>query len=463
MAQATSFYTLATDVSNNFFSGIWKLSRCMKAAGWVYKGSSDGTTKDTSGTAANDKWGGNANALLDTYPTALSGVVAWWVAQGPQIIKIPVGAGTPATGVFVRGEAVSQATSAATGECLGYVYDGSNGGWMVISPRTGTFDNTHVITGTVSSATLTPSGTVKTFTQEVAFIKDTSAQAGNIYWVMADASAESASLLSTLQGSAGCTATVGPGQGGTSNAFPTIMVCVIGEGGVTSGATNWVSGNTATTHCLIAAVNAAISSGVSADGTCWVMFNDTSSSTSNTYLIGLFRLDDGEQGDISPFEWIYPGFTTPGSYSRTLNPTQGSPQTYSNFTGSPYYIMQGYLARGTGTAGTAPDTPSYHKAATPYDQADGHPVWSTNNASAVRALNHPAATKPLAVDTVQLYNDVTNTQQIKGRMRWMRWASVGAIYDTTDGKTWVCWVPASGNTNPSLYVGPWDGSTVPAA
>jgi hypothetical protein len=51
----------------NIFEIIWKLSRVMKAAGWNYRASSNGLIKDTTGIAANDLWGANANAQNDTY------------------------------------------------------------------------------------------------------------------------------------------------------------------------------------------------------------------------------------------------------------------------------------------------------------------------------------------------------------------------------------------------------------
>ncbi|HEY5268222.1 MAG TPA: hypothetical protein VII94_03760, partial [Candidatus Saccharimonadales bacterium] len=80
--------------STNVFQCLWKLTRVMKAAGWTYKASSDGShTKDTSGTATNDFWGGNASPLADTYPPTGSGPssngtfsdtsAGWWVGSGP--------------------------------------------------------------------------------------------------------------------------------------------------------------------------------------------------------------------------------------------------------------------------------------------------------------------------------------------------------------------------------------------
>ena len=39
------------------FFGVWKLSRALKSVGWVYKGSSDGYTKESTGATVLDKWG----------------------------------------------------------------------------------------------------------------------------------------------------------------------------------------------------------------------------------------------------------------------------------------------------------------------------------------------------------------------------------------------------------------------
>src|ERR1700743_539330 len=105
--------------SNNAFQVIWKMTRAMKKAGWTYKASGDGTSKDTSGTATSDLWGGNANPALDTNPfgsIAASSVAGWWCAQGPTTLKIPISAAP--SGLFIRGEKVTQATSSAEGELV---------------------------------------------------------------------------------------------------------------------------------------------------------------------------------------------------------------------------------------------------------------------------------------------------------------------------------------------------------
>ena len=464
MANVQKFYTLDTVTTNNFFSGIWMLSRCMKQAGWTYMASGNGTTKDTSGTAANDLWGGGGTPTRDTYPQALSTSGGWWNARGPGMVKVPITVAS--SGTFVRGEPLTQTTSGATGELLGYVFDtvGSNGGWLVIAPRTGTFNNSNVITGSISAATVTPNGTVKTYAQEVVLwaAGGSNVTDGTIYWVYADVSGEASSFFSSLATSAGCTASNAPGGGGTGNSFPAAAIAILGSGGSNS-PSNWATNGTATAHCLVAAANATPSSGTSADGTAWVMFSDTSNSNASL-LVGLFRLDDTEPGDLCPFEWLYPQNTATGSYSRTVSSSNAGLIDWAHFGGAyGYVIFNGYIARGNSTGfGTTPDLASYHLTVAGVNQiAQGNTVWATNTADNVRVYNHPSSTKPLAVDTVQLYNANTGTQQIKGRARWLRFCSIGNVYDTTDSLTWVTWVAKTSNA-PGINVGPWDGATTPA-
>jgi hypothetical protein len=475
MTNVQQFYTLSTDVTNNYFSGVWMLTRCLKQAGWVYKASSNGSSSfDTSGVAANDKWGGNATPTSDTYPTAFSTINGpWWVAQGPQVVKLGIANGSPATGTFTRGETVTQASSGATGELLGYVYDttvSNNGGWVIIMPHTGTFNGTNTITGGLSSATVTPNS-YKLYSQEVCIWKDSSdAQHGTIYWIMADVSAENSSLFSVqaASGASGVTFAVAPFGGGTGNSsFPTSAIAILGTGG-SSSASVWLTTGANTSHALVAAANATPTSGVSADGTGWIMFSTVSGTPSSSSCYGIFRLDDTEPGDVCPFEWIWaPGGSTT-SYSPTTGPNgNNSGITFSTFFGSSFnggsIIFNGYIARGVGgTPGVTPDVSSYHLPGIPsYANFNGSP-FRFNNADVIRAQNHPATIKPLGVDTVSLWNDKSGTMQSKGRIRWMRWVSVGSVFDTTDSKIWVCWIPGTSTSTTACYVGPWDGSTTPA-
>src|SRR5579885_1559184 len=48
----------ALAAANDTMSALWKLSRAMKAAGWVTLASSNGTTKSTTPTYSNDQWNG---------------------------------------------------------------------------------------------------------------------------------------------------------------------------------------------------------------------------------------------------------------------------------------------------------------------------------------------------------------------------------------------------------------------
>lgn len=459
MANKQAFYTLDTGVANNWFSAYWKQTRMQKAAGWVYMASSDGTTKDTTGTATNDKWGGNADPTLDTFNTAIfNGVAgAWWVGSGPVLLRIPITVAS--TGTFIRGESISQATSGATGELLGYVFDATNAGWIIVAPRTGTFNNTNVITGGVSAATATPNGTIKSMSQEVMFHKTvTTAATMNIYWICVDSSTESAQLFSQLATSAGCTATVAPGEGGTSNGFPANAVVITGNGGSTTGANiGPTSTGGITAHALVVAANATPSSGISADGTYWVMLSNTVSSVSST-VIGLFRIDDGEPGDVSPFVYIVGTSTTVASYSRTAGTISISLNTPSNFFGTNVQMI-GYTARGTGF--TTDPGATYFKAATGARAASQ--LWVENNASSVLTQNHPATNKPSSTDSVVAFCDRTGAQMVKGRLRWMRLTSLGALYDTTDTKTWVSWFSNATTINGTGWIGPWDGTTTPSA
>jgi hypothetical protein len=462
MANVQKFYTIATDVSSNFYSIVWMWTRCLKQAGWVYKASSDGTATDTTGVAANDKWGGGGTPTSDTYPTSFSATTGpWWVAQGPQVLKFTISSAS--TGTFIRGEQVSQATTAATGEILGYVFDATNHGWIIVMPRTGSFDGTHVITGSISAATVTPA-TLITYTQEMCIWKNSSAtQQGSIYWIMADASGENTSLFSYLAANAaGVSATVAPGGGGTGNGFPASALCILGAGGSSSPG-YWFYFTTPTAHALVTAANATPSSGISADGTGWMMTSTTAGTPSSANCVGIFRLDDTEPGDVCPFEWLLTQGSNLAGYSRTAPSgadLNGVPWT--TFYNGNNVTFSGYIGRGVGgTPGTAPDVAAYHAPGIPAIANFSTP-FNLNNADILRVQNHPASIKPIGTDTVSLWNTKTGIEQSKGRVRWMRWASAGNVFDTTDSRLWVCWLESTSTSQTSCYVGPWDGSTPPA-
>lgn len=265
---------MATKYATNFalnsptivFNAVWKLTRCMKASGWLYMASGDGQNKDTSQSSTSDLWGNNADPMNDTYggpnsstqinsavslpqstltvvsnanfpnsgtvyvrsstgiqtitytglnsTTQLTGCSGgtgnviigswvsnanvnanfdgittnnqWLVLRGPSTLKIPLSA---SPGNLVRGETITQTSTAAEGELIGWVWDsGSSSGWAVVAPRTGTFNNTNLITGASSGVSFTPTGTIVTFLREFMFMRSSSSggTSGGFYYICAD-------------------------------------------------------------------------------------------------------------------------------------------------------------------------------------------------------------------------------------------------------------------------------------
>src|ERR1700761_9440376 len=111
------FQNFATRSGSSCFDAVWKLSRACKKAGFIYKASGNGTTKDTSGVAANDLWGGNTDPATDVYAGTINGAgpnidaaKAWWCGQGPTILRVAM---QTLPGAFVRGEKVTQAATSS--------------------------------------------------------------------------------------------------------------------------------------------------------------------------------------------------------------------------------------------------------------------------------------------------------------------------------------------------------------
>ena len=284
-AFATNF---AVPSSTNVFQLIWKLTRVMKKAGWTVTASSDGTTKDTTGVASADKWGGNADPSADTYPpNSLRDTTAGWIVMsGPQTVKIPLSAAP--TGIFLRGEFVTQATSTATGQLLGYVWDAvGSSGYAVIMPHTGTFNNSNIVTGSLSAATFTPTGTVVVYKREIVFAKQAASTVnGQIFYICADAAAEAAQLFSAIAATATTTVAIAPGalgttvNGGTlglSTTPITVTVATAGTTGFPASGTftvnipgapvtvtyTGIGGSTTFTGCTIASGTATMATGYS--------------------------------------------------------------------------------------------------------------------------------------------------------------------------------------------------------
>ncbi len=454
-------WPIDTATANNSFSALWKLSRTMKAAGYTYKASGNGTSKDTSGTASSDLWGGNVDPTTDTYPASqLDTRAAWWCAEGPSTVKIGIGAAS--SGTFLRGEIVTQATSGATGELIGYVLNAAgNSGWLIIAPQTGTFDGTHQIVGGTSGATVTATS-YNLIRRQIVFAKTTNVNDGWIFYeaVMDTeiAASSNTALFSDLAANASnCTATTAPGNSAsTNNLFPSYGISLCGAAG--GGSALHLFGSTTTFgKAQIVCVNATPSSGVSADGSFWMAL---SNQTSVYYYFGLQRLDDTEPGDADPYAFVTCNSNdsiTNSTTARTAGSTLGSAQTFSS--GSSH--AKGYCARTTGTMGTGID--SYCGFTAGFGACSNVIAQVASGATATRIRNHPdnAGSPPYPIETIVAFTQATGLTMRKGTFRWWGVLPVGSLADTADNKKWLVVTAVNGTTLPAVVIGPMDGSTVP--
>jgi len=460
------------------FSVVWKLTRAMKKAGWTYKASGDGTNKDTTGTATNDKWGGNVDPSLDAYPSALDTVNAWWCAEGPGTVRVSIGAAP--TGTFIRGERVTQ-LDGSDGEFQGYVINAAgNSGWAVIKLRSAktTWTGTGTVTGTTSGATLTPSATPKIYVRQFVFWKNTNTTQGSIYYLCADQSGESAQLFSTLAGSADCSATIAPGAKGVLNSgnnFPPLGIVVKGlntsvlngAAGTVTNTSGWFAISSGLGNAQIVAMDATTTTGAagsSADATFWAL-QDNNASQGAFSGLGYFIVDDTEQGDQDPYvcfcNW---GSATYSQYGVTTTPSVlGTSTVFPSPNGgtSVTWPFTAYVARGTG--GTK------DVAGGMYGNIDGNGIGVggqagilSNSADIARVANHPdGASSPILREPIRVWCDTTGKKIRKGALRWFNVEPMGSSLDTSDTKTWLKITTLLGTTTPAMVVGKYDGVTTP--
>lgn len=563
--QQAQNFALAT--SNDISSAIWKTTRLMKAAGYRYKASSDGTTKETTGSPAADKWGagvqvgsqtgsaaltigaptstsfggrstvsgmtggafssssvgnfltitgasngGNngtflivgfvsvtsvivenpsavsettgggatwkeVSALLDTFPALGAG--AWWCAQGPSTIRVPIGTTSP-TGTFIRGENVTQATSGAQGEILGVLVDTTNGGYLVISPRvsgTGSgprgWSASAAITGATSGATIAATGTVIEFVREIVFWRS-STTSGHIYYQCIDSVAEATTTATTgrfsvLAALAGATATICPGgaSGGspTTNGFPTVgtFVAGVGTGGtgaVGTGSSNWNNNTNAVNLglCQLLVANAIEGTGTSADGS--ISFITGLPTTASTTFAGwgFLRLDDTEDGDVDPYAWCVPNFPTGGfGRSRTGGGTVGT---------NGDVFQNGVIFNVTSTAFLChrrrgfPTNDSFTEAfASLIGRYQAGAALALVQESPDRVACSFVSTTVREPMWVTAYGSALNvvSKMRKGTTRWWCVVQGGNGTDTYDGRKWI----QLSSTSPAIVIGPADGVTLP--
>lgn len=444
----------ALQAANHAFSAIWKVTRGLKKAGWVYVASSDGSTKDTTGTASNDKWGGNADPSADTYPTGLDSVSAWWVAQGPTVYKVPVN--TASTGTFQKGEKITQATSGAEGEIIGFMYDAGTpaNSYLTILTRTGTFDGTNLITGAKSGATITPNATPIAYICEAVFWKGADTVNGTLYYNRVNTGVDTS--LGSLKTSAGCTATVAPGGGGTGNTFPTTAATIRGTGGSASHGLWLHSSTIGSPKYQIAVTDVVGTSNYSPDGTFWLVCGCPNVSATACTGFGFFRCDDTEDGDIDPFVWDYQSNTIG---TRTANAATSAADVWTSTSArysSVVFFFNGWRRRSFASA----DAWQNYSMACLYYPAAGTNVLLDTFATVETVASSTVATPLKVRDPVWVATRGVSTKQRKGTIRWAFFAPTGAAYDLWDSKT-LLQVHTATSSFMGYLLGPWDGTSTP--
>ena len=558
--------TVPSTTPPSMFNGLAALTRALKKAGYKYKASSDGTTKDTTGLAVNDFWGGfvagtisNVGAAAASITaaasgratvTGLTGIVAadkgrflriqgsgsgnngymqieeilsatsvridnrtvvlttpdanngaltweihdpmlntlvahagaaWWCGEGVSTLKLPITAAPAAGGsgfTFLRGENITQATTGFEGEILGFIFDTVGlTGHLVVQPRKigtgpGAFgtDTALVITGDTSGATVTQVGAATEFRRQIVIWKAANATQGSIFYETIEIGVESADLFSTLATSAGCTAVIAPGGGGTGNAFPTHAYVALGTSS-SGGHLEWCGATAGATSVFpmgrmqIPVADAIWEVGYSADGT-WTLFwpNLFNSQVSGCEALGYWRLDDTEDGDLDPYiSWvtgvqpIYTSSRTSTGTSRTSS-TQGITDDLTNspngnsWDDSTIASLRGWIRRGFATGELFQN---FEQASIRVLQTSTVPALSVNPAEGERVQAQAGIVytkEPLWIISVNVLRKCR-----KGTVRWVSLTGANAIYQLYDNKRLI----QVSSTYPAFVIGPWDGATDP--
>lgn len=442
---------------------------------------------------------------LQGYPSYIQGTAshaAWWLAQGPTTMKIPIGANVP-VGTFIRGENVTQTTTGAQGELLGVVTDTSGStGFLVVAPRvmgTGvqassqatygwnSSANTDTVTGAFSGATVTTpiSSTPIAYIREMSIWSNFS-NSGDMYYQCVDQnpateSATTAStgrfstMANTLSGVSSQTPPTGATGGNpTTNGFPTTgTYTIMGTGGPGTGTPQgggnnafafWslVTPNTPGKAHLLAANNIE-QQGVSQDGTWFYLQSANSLGYEGQSFL---RLDNQEDGDLDPYvhQGHYAGGlnASPNRTADTAN-TQGSGSTTDNmntnngwFNSTADHGFKGFRRRGL-----SGETFNYFSVGLLYDIANASFLMNTNSGNPDQVGTAVATTyvrEPFWLYLTPFTNQLASGRMRKGTPRWLHLCQGGTVNATFDTLEWVV---LSSNTI-QFVAGPWDGATTPS-
>jgi hypothetical protein len=414
-----------------------------------------------------------------------SNTIAWWCAQGPSVLKIPITAAS--VGNFIKGENVVQSTTLAEGEVLGYTYY-NNTGWLVIAPRVrgsggGVYGwaTANTITGGRSGATVSQSGTALDYVWEVVFAKPANQTTIQILVGQFNTVADSAELFSFCATQAGCTATVHPGGGGTGNAFGAHAWVVWGTNSTpTFGSTIQASNaggfilNFLNAHVIC--VDALPEQNYTADGS-WSLFYSGEESVQGYaclggYAYGLHRLNDIEDGEISPYVSVTPG-TAKTLYGNAR--TSGGVTSSSNIGGvtrwgwfswdtsmsTTHVMFAGWRGRGL----TTEIFVEFEPATLAFTQSAFTHIL---NGTVTQSPRMGATANPITKtkERIWLVNTTAPYNMVKGSFRWMYFVmgdQYTDTYGTDPGWIQLCttgtYVPVQSANNPAAVVlGPYDGT-----
>jgi hypothetical protein len=349
-------------------------------------------------------------------------------------------------------------------------------GYLVVQPRVDGYgadphgwDHTHVITGDLSGASVTPSATAIEFFREIVIWKQNTTTSGTVYYQCVDGYAESTSRFSSLSTSTGCTGIIAPAGGGTNNGFPTAGTFVIeGTGGVNT-PSNWFGNSTSINNigkAAIVAVNNVYGTGVSADGS-FTLAIGTPFVNAGSYMGFAFtRVDNQEDGDVDPYVWYCPtadAIFTPSRTAQTTTFTTASqdlwqPQNVS--IGNNYFRF--WRRRGWGGVNDSFQNGTFGLMTA---QASATVVISQNNYDREKLANTYNDTYVLedvwCISYQALLTGATPVGKIrKGSCRWLKAVQGGVGGDLYGGKLWLQLANANTTQTYAFVIGPWDGVSV---
>ena len=358
---------------------------------------------------------------------------AWWCAQGPSVLRIPITA--VSVGSFTRGENITQSTTGAQGELLGYHFN-SGLTFLVVSPRLrGSGTGVHgwqtgfTVTGGTSAATVVQNGTAIDYVYEMVLWKVNSSF--QLFIGQFDSVVENVAggMFSACAAQAGCTATVPPGASGTGNTF-SASAWVMWAAGTTTGFEINLPG-TGTLHHRghVICADAIPEQGYSADGSWSLLYGiNATNPTAGLCMFGFHKVEDTINEELSPYVTI-----NPGGIKTLYGENRTSAGTVPTVTSSDTTFVDGasvYFGGWRRKALGAPENFAELRAA--YDLSLSQHVIDLR----ARVLSGPDTGLRIRYPIV-----VMGAFMIKGTLKWVNWfdydGRIPAVYKYSSDPAWV--------------------------